>query len=353
MFSNSALYKEDIYRISAYGNINWEMIKNKNILITGATGLIGTFLVDLLMYRNFKYNDNITIYAVARNKKKAITRFKEYFDSPFFGFIPKDIQDSFEFNVHIDYIIHGASNTHPAAYATEPINTILLSLLGTKSILDFVSNYNVKRILFLSTVEIYGENRGDVETFNEDYCGYIDCNTLRAGYPEGKRAAEALSQAYIKEKNIDVIIARCCRVYGPTMMDDDSKAIAQFILNAVKKENIVLKSNGDQLYSYCYVADICSALLIMLLNGKNGEAYNISNNDSNLSLLEIANILSEYTDKDIVFDTPSQIESSGYSKATKALLNSSKLKALGWKPMYSIKDGIIRTVEILRNIKSN
>jgi nucleoside-diphosphate-sugar epimerase len=349
MFIDNELYKMDIETIASI-NIDWDKLRNKNILITGATGLIGTFLIDLLMYRNYQYNDNITIYAVSRNKEKAITRFKEYFDSSLFGFISKDIQDSFEFNAHIDYIIHGASNTHPVAYATEPINTILLSLLGTKSILDFVSNYNVKRILFLSTVEIYGENRGDVEIFNEDYCGYIDCNTLRAGYPEGKRAAEALCQAYIKERKIDVIIARCCRVYGPTMRDDDSKAIAQFLLNAAKEENIILKSKGDQLYSYCYVADICSALLVMLLNGKNGEAYNISNNDFKLSLLEIANILSEYTGKDIVFDTPSQIESSGYSKATKALLDSSKLRTLGWKPVYSLKDGIIRTVEILRNM---
>jgi nucleoside-diphosphate-sugar epimerase len=137
------------------------------------------------------------------------------------------------------------------------------------------------------------------------------------------------------------------------MGDDDSKAIAQFLRNAVQKENIVLKSKGDQLYSYCYVADICSALLVMLLNGKNGEAYNISDNAGNLSLLEIATILSEYTGKEIVFDTPSSVESAGYSKATKALVDSSKLMKLGWKPHYSIKDGIIRTIEILSKCMNN
>ena len=350
MFSNNALYEEDIDTLASY-DIKWGKLKNKSILITGATGLIGTFLVDLLMYRNLKYNDNITIYAVGRNKEKAYTRLKEYFDTKFFVFIQQDIQTSFELNAPIDYVIHGASNTHPVAYATEPINTILLSMLGTKSILDFVSNHDVKRTLFLSTVEIYGENRGDVETFNEDYCGYIDCNTLRAGYPEGKRAAEALCQAYISEKNIDIVIARSCRVYGPTMGNDDSKVIAQFLRNAVNKENIALKSKGDQLYSYCYVGDICSALLVMLLDGKNGEAYNISDNDSSLSLLEIANVLSEYTGKDIIFDNPSSVETAGYSKATKALLSNSKLRELGWKPMYSLKDGIIRTVEILSNMQ--
>jgi nucleoside-diphosphate-sugar epimerase len=204
-------------------------------------------------------------------------------------------------------------------------------------------------MLFLSTVEIYGENCSDVERFKEDYCGYIDCNTLRAGYPEGKRAAEALCQAYIKEKNIDVVIARCSRVYGPTMGNSDSKVIAQLISNTVSKEKIILKSKGDQQYSFCYVADICSALLFLLFNGEKGEAYNVSGID-NLSLLQIANILSDYSGKEIVFDDPPTVEAVGYSKVSKALLDSTKLKELGWEPKYYMNDGIIRTVEILRDV---
>ena len=349
MFCASELYREDIDTVAS-DNIDWDKLKNKSIMITGATGLIGTFLIDVLMYRNAKYDDCITVYAVARSKEKALIRFEEYFTSPFFEFIPKDIKISFELDATIDYIINGALNAHPIAYATEPINTILTSILGINSILDFASTQNVNRTLYLSSSEVYGVNRGDVEAFKEDYCGYLDCNTVRSCYPEGKRAAESLCQAYIKEKNIDIVIARSCHVYGPTMGDDDSKVIAQFFRNTVNKEHIALKSKGDQLYSYCYVADICSALLVILLNGKNGEAYNISENDDNLSLLEIANVLSEYTGKDIVFDTPSTIESAGYSKANKRLLDSSKLIELGWKPMFPIKDGIIRTVKILQDM---
>jgi len=350
LFSASELYKEDIDTIASC-DIDWDKLRNKSIMITGATGLIGTFLIDVLMYRNAKYGDCITIYAVSRNKEKITARFREYIDSQFFVFIQIDIQNSFELNVNVDYIIHGASNTHPVAYSTEPINTILLSVLGTKFVLDLASaRNNVKRTLFLSTVEIYGENRGDSETFKEDYCGYIDCNTLRAGYPEGKRAAEALCQAYIKEKSIDVVIARCCRVYGPTMGDNDSKAMAQFIRNAANGEDIILKSKGEQQYSYCYVADICSAMLVLLLNGKNGEAYNIADMNCSLTLSQIVNILSEYTGKDVVFDVPSPVEAAGYSKAVKALLDSTKLKQLGWEAKYPIREGIARTVEILRHV---
>ena len=346
MFNADKLYLEDI-NAAASCIINWEKLNGKSILITGATGLIGTFLIDLLMYRNINYNDNITIYALNQSKEKAVERFNKYFNSPFFISIQKDLQTPFELNASVDYIIHGASNTHPIAYASEPVNTILLSVLGTKTILDFAAAHSVKRTLFLSSVEIYGENRGDTEMFNEEYCGFIDCNTLRAGYPEGKRAAEALCQAYRKENNIDVVIARCCRVYGPTMGNEDSKVIAQFIRNCINNENIALKSKGDQLYSYCYAADICSAVLLLLLNGEDGEAYNISDNSS-LTLLEIAKILSEHSAKEIVYDTPAAAEASGYSKATKALLDSSKLQKLGWKPLYSLKDGLIRTVDILR-----
>ena len=349
MFCGSELYREDIDTVAS-GNVDWDKLKNKSIMITGATGLIGTFLIDVLMYRNAKYDDCITVYAIGRNKERAMSRFNSYFDSRYFVFIQIDMQNSIDLNLPVDYIIHSASNTHPIAYSTEPVNTILLSVLGTKSVLDTASAHNVKRTLFLSTVEVYGENRGDTNTFKEDYCGYIDCNTLRAGYPEGKRAAEALCQAYIKEKSVDVVIARCCRVYGPTMGEDDSKAIAQFIKNAAKGENIVLKSKGEQQYSYCYVADICSALLFLLLNGKNGKAYNISDVDCDLTLLQIANILSEYTGKEIVFDIPSSVESAGYSKATKALLDSSKLRELGWEARYPIKNGIIRTVKILQDM---
>ncbi|MDR1219710.1 MAG: NAD-dependent epimerase/dehydratase family protein [Treponema sp.] len=347
MFSNNTVYNEDITNIASCA-IEWERLRNTHILITGATGLIGTALVDALMYRNAAHKDNITVYAMSRNGEKARERFGDYFNNPRFVFIQHDVQSPIQIEKKIDFIIHGASNTHPIAYSSEPINTILLSVIGTKNILDLAVSRNVKRTIFLSTVEIYGENRGDIEQFDETYCGYIDCNTLRAGYPEGKRAAEALCQAYINEKKADVVIARCSRVYGPTMSFDDSKAIAQFLRNAAKNENIVLKSKGTQRYSYCYVADVCSAILFLLLNGKNEEAYNIADFNICTSLYEIAEILSNYTKKQIMYEIPASVEAKGYSKATKAILDCSKIGELGWKATFSIQEGLARTLEIMK-----
>jgi len=348
MHFNNVLYINDIQKIMSYP-LNWSFFSKKNVLVTGATGLIGTFLIDILMYRNIEYNNHINIYAVSRNEDKALKHFSEYNDSQFFNLIIKDIRYPInDLNISIDYIIHGASNTHPVAYSTEPINTIMLSILGTKSILDLASFNNVKRTLFLSSVEIYGENRGDVESFNEEYLGYIDCNTLRAGYPEGKRACESLCQAYIKEKNIDIIIARCARTFGPTMNNEDSKVIAQFIKNAVKGENIILKSKGEQLFSYCYAADVCYAILFLLINGENTHAYNIANSELNYSLLQIAAFLSEHYKSEIIFDCPSNLESAGFSKATNALLSCFKINKLGWTACFPVKESLINTIDILR-----
>jgi nucleoside-diphosphate-sugar epimerase len=339
---------EDIANIASCA-IEWERLRNAYILITGATGLIGTVLTDALMYRNALYNDTITVYVMSRSVEKARERFGDYFNNPRFVFMQQNVQSSIQIKKKIDFIIHGASNTHPIAYSSDPINTILLSVVGTKNILDLAASRNVKRTVFLSTVEIYGENRGDIEQFDEAYCGYIDCNTLRAGYPEGKRAAEALCQAYISEKENDIVIARCSRVYGPTMSIDDSKAIAQLLRNAAKNENIVLKSKGTQRYSFCYAADVCSAVLFLLLNGKNGEAYNIADSNKCASLYEISEILSNYTKKQIMREIPASVEAKGYSKATKAILDCSKINELGWKAAFSIEEGLIRTLEIMRS----
>ena len=352
MFFNNKTYSEDIASYSS-SNITWDRLRDKNIMITGATGLIGSFLVDMLMYRNINYNNNINIYIISRSKETALKRFSEYSDLLLFNLIEQDIQEPIKLNNSIDYIFHCASDNHPVAFSTEPINIILTSVIGTKSVLDFAITHQTKRVIYLSSSEVYGINRGDVESFREEYCGYLDCNTVRSCYPEAKRVTESLCQAYIKENRIDIIVARCCHIYGPTFKKNDSKVIFQFLRNAVNGENLVLKSKGDQQYSYCFVGDVCLALLNLLFNAKNGKAYNISDSNCKFSLLEIATVLSEYAGVKVTFETPSLVESQGYSKATKALLDSSKLESLGWKPKYSMKDGLFRTLEILKEAKNN
>lgn len=340
------LYQEDIKKCS-HLPIDWTKLKNKSVMITGASGLIGSFIIDVLMYSQL----NCKIYAVGRNQEKAKKRFATYWEDDNFVFVSADINENIELDAdRVDYIVHAASNTHPIAYAEDPIGTVTTNVIGTYNLLEFAVKKGTQRVAFLSSVEIYGENRGDCEKFTETYCGYIDCNTMRAGYPESKRAGEALCQAYIKQKNLDIVIPRLPRTYGPTMQMSDSKAIAQFIKKGIAKEDVVLKSEGTQFYSYCYVADSVSGILWCLLEGNCGEAYNIADKQSDVRMKELAKIIADYAGTKVVFDIPDAKERQGYSKATKAVLDSSKLNALGWRANYSIEEGLERTIKILREI---
>lgn len=343
------MYREDI-EYTANLNLPWEKFENTSILITGARGLIGSYLIDVLMYRNKKNHMNCKIFAVGRNVESAKKSWADYWNDELFCFVQHDINEPMDLeNVgKVDYVLHMASNTHPVAYATDPIGTVTANIIGTNNMLQFADQHDAERFAFASSNEIYGENRGDVEVFDEKYCGYIDCNTMRAGYPESKRCGEALCQAYKKQKNLNIVIPRLTRSYGPTMLMSDTKAISQFIRKGIAGEDIVLKSEGTQYYSYTYVADAVSGLLTVLLKGENGEAYNIADGASDIMLKDLAAIIAKYTNHKVVFELPNEVERAGYSKATKARLNGEKLKKLGWKARYDMKSGLERTLEMLK-----
>lgn len=328
-------YQSDIDYVVGL-SLPWEKLHNKTVLISGASGMIGTFLIHVLLKRGI----HTKVIAIGRKESSAKERFSEYWDSEYFQFVNHDINMPLQNIEHADFVIHAASNTHPVAYASDPIGTVTTNILGTYNLLNYTSQCSAERFLLASSVEIYGENRGDTEYFDETYCGYINCNTLRAGYPESKRASESLCQAYKKANQLDIVIARLARTYGPTMLSNDTKAISQFIKNGLAKEDIVLKSEGTQLYSYNYVADSVSGLLTILLKGENGEAYNIADEASDISLKDLATIIAKLSGTKVIFSLPDEVERSGYSKATKALMDSSKLKALGWSAHWDIGKGI-------------
>ncbi len=345
-------YLEDIEKVAGL-DLPWDKLKGKTVLMSGATGLIGSFLIDVLRFRNANSGDNIKVVGLGRSRERVLARFGLTDNTSDFVAVTQDVNDvpgdSLK-SIKADYVLHLASNTHPLQYSTDPIGTIITNIIGLKNMLDYSTDCGAKRFLFASSVEVYGENRGDTERFSEDYLGYIDCNTLRAGYPESKRAGEALCQAYMKQKGLNIVIPRLSRTYGPSMLKTDTKAISQFIKKGVEKENIILKSEGNQLYSYSYVADAVSGLLYCLLKGESGEAYNIADPGSDITLKDLAGLIADYSGKEVVFEIPDATEAAGYSKATKAILEASKLRTLGWNSEYDMKNGLIRTIDILREI---
>lgn len=176
--------------------------------------MIASVIIDILMERNMEFGQHIRIYAVSRSRKKAEERFCTYWDNPNFTWFSHDINKPLPESGLMHYILHAASNTHPRAYATDPIGTITANVQGTYQLLEYASSHQCERFFFFSSVEIYGENRNDVDKFDEKYLGYIDCNTKRAGYPESKRLGEALCNAFSAQKGQEFVIGRFSRVYA-------------------------------------------------------------------------------------------------------------------------------------------
>lgn len=343
---NNPIYQEDLRLIASFQSVAWDCLKGSSLLVSGATGMIGSLLTDAVLFKNETEGLGCKVIALGRNAEKAKRRFGYCWDSPLFQFVECDVNraETMPTDIRADYVLHLASNTHPVAYATDPIGTITANIIGTQNMLDLAVRCNARRFLFASSNEIYGENRGDTELFDESYCGYIDCNTLRAGYPESKRCGEALCQAYKKQKGMDVVIARFTRSFGPTLQLTDTKALTQFLKNGLNKEDIVLKSDGSQYYSYTYAADAVTGLLTVLLKGENGEAYNVADQSCDIRLRDLAKAIADICGTKVIFDLPNETEAAGFSKATKARLDGSKLKALGWCLSYSIEEGIRRTL---------
>lgn len=323
-------------------------LKGGRMLVTGASGLIGSCIIDMLLLAN-EQGCEFEIYALGRNKGKLIKRFYYFVESPHLHFVEQDIRNPLSDTLEYDYIIHGASNADPRNYALYPAETMLTNLKGTANILEYCRNHKETKMLLLSTFEVYGDKR--IDEYSEADFGIIDANQIRSAYPESKRSAEILTRCYIQEFGVYASIARLCSIYGPTMIQNDSKAHAQFIRNALKHEDVVLKSNGNQRRTYCFVIDAVMGLLTVLAKGEKGEAYNISYEGSVATIAEVAQTVAEIAGTKVVFELPDEIEARGFSKPQHCILKNDKLHTLGWQGRYSLKEGLIITIRTLADIQ--
>jgi len=313
-----------------------------HVLVTGATGLIGSALVDTLLTATATCH----VYATCRNLEQGKVRFARYDDCPRLHLLTYDVTLPLAGDTCYDYIIHAASPASPNSFSSQPVEVMMANILGVRHLLDYGLKHGMKRMLFVSSGEIYGE--GDGRAFTEKDSGYIDCNTSRACYPTSKRAAETLCASYATEYHADVVIARLCHTYGPGFTDNDNRVYAQFLRNVLRGEDITLKSQGQQMRSWIYVADAVSAILHILLKGEKGEAYNVANPQSCITIRQLAELTASLAGRKVHLDIPQDdLHQGNTTPITCATFSTEKLQALGWQPQYSMEEGLRQTLATL------
>lgn len=329
------------------------MLDNKTIFITGATGLVCSPVVDILIRMNELYERNIKIIVAGRDESRVRSRFGDYVDKPYFSYVVYDSTKNNEFDFECDYIIHGASNAYPKKIASEPVETILGNVLGLKQILDFAKNLSdIKntRIVYVSSSEVYGNKLNDRPHFENEY-GAVDILNPRNSYAEGKRAAENLSISYAQEHGVDVVIARPGHIYGPTASETDNRVSSMWSYDAAFGKDIVMKSEGAQLRSYTYCIDCASAILVLLIKGEGSNAYNISNPNSIITIKEMAQVLASIGDVNLIKEEADSQIIKAFNPMYNSSLDSSKLEGLGWKGCFDSEEGFEHTIKILKNEK--
>lgn len=341
---NNQIIQEDL-KIIIEQNIKFEELKNKNILITGATGMLASYYMYTLMYLNDKLNYNIKIYALVRNEERlqVITNYKERGD-----IVPvvQDVCESINIDEKIDYIIHMASSANPSTITTNPVEIINANVIGTLNVLECAKVHNAE-VIFTSTREVYGEmDEGKID-IKEDDMGTLNSLELRSCYPESKRMAENLLVSYAYQYGVKYKIARIAHSYGPGMIiENDGRIMSDLISNVVKNENIILKSTGEAKRAFCYIVDAITALFIITINKEENQVYNVANENEEISIKELAYSLKEWYKErniDVIFKV--QNNNNQYVTFKRTKLNTEKLENIGWKPIVKLKAGINKTVK--------
>ncbi len=341
---NSKIIQEDLEKVKNE-KINFDYFENKKVLITGANGMLARYLIYYLMYLNDTNDTKIKIYALARNKDSLDKNFMIEKRNDVIPII-KDICDEVNIDDNIDLIFHFASSANPKTILSNPIEIIEANVIGTLNVLKFAKKNN-SEVIFSSTREIYGKMPDGVESISEQDMGILECFDTRACYPESKRMAETILVNYNAIYNIPFLNLRIAHVYGPGMnINNDGRIMSDLIENAVKKEDIILKSTGEAKRAFCYITDAISAIMYIIVNGNRNETYNISNETEEVKINDLANLIADmYKEDNIKVKYEINTNTKAYTNFKRVGLNTSKLESLGWKPKVYLKDGIKRTVD--------
>lgn len=347
-FSNSVI-QNDMKEILSE-KIDWNKLKGTRLLITGATGMIASYLVFYLIYLNEVADYQIQLYLTVRNIDKAISVFGEYLNKDYIVLINQDINDELEINDDINYIIHAASLASPQYYGNMPVETALPNIIGTYRLLEFARKQKkIRGFIFFSSGAVYGKNISN-KTIVETDIGPLDFLDNANSYAESKRCGEMLCHSFFSEYNVPAISIRIHHTYGPTLdINNDKRVFSEFVLNYLNDEEIIIKSNGKAKRAFCYITDFIIGLFYVLFYGAAGESYNIGNPECFLSVHELAVTIAAIKKRNIrVVFGERNIEGYKLSPDLDLVMvpfSIEKLQQLGWNPRINCEIGFERVIK--------
>ena len=351
-FLDSSVIRRDMEELSQCG-LNWNRISDTGILITGAYGMLASYIVYFLIFLNEFCDSNIKIYAQFRDKTKLRKRFGKYVEKPYFNSMQCDLSEELSLPGDVDYIVHAAGLASSNHYAKCPVDVLLPNVVGTYNLLNLACLKKVRGFLFFSTGGVYGKTK-DNSKINECDFGSLDPASPHSCYEESKRMGETMCYSYAKQFSVPAKVVRIAHTYGPTMdLETDPRVFSEFMRNAIEGNDIVMKSDGTAKRVFCYLTDAVAGFFTILLDGTVGEAYNITNPGEQLTISELAELVLELSGnrKRVVFKQRDKSESyledpnAGFS-----VLSVAKLETLGWKPGVSARDGFRRVMSHFTNI---
>lgn len=335
----SQIEKQDILAVSEK-----EIMKSlygSKVLITGATGLIGSFYVKCISHLNKTQGANIALYLVVRNIKKANALFSSLNDENI-NYIESDVCDLKEIDFDVDYIIHGASITNSKMMVTNPVETIDIAINGTENMLNIAREQkNLKAFLYMSSLEVYGVTDPSLKVIDETDYGYIDQLNVRSSYSLGKRMVECICASYASEYGVPVKIVRLTQTFGAGVDYNDGRVFADFARCIIEKRNIILHTKGETVRNYCYLTDAVTALTTVLVRGEIGEAYNVANEYTGISIYDMAQMLCRIypeSGSSVIIEDNGNAAKMGYNPTIKVVLSTEKLRSLGWQADVGIED---------------
>ncbi len=352
---NNHIILEDMQEIYER-DLDWAKLQDKTVLITGAYGMLASYLAFFLIYLNRYHGMNITIIALGRSERKARAVFKDCFHDKHFIFRTDNISKPIRDMPPADYIVHAASLARPEYYSKVPVEVAEPNVLGTYYLLRYAAEVSCEAFLYFSSGDIYGKISSAVH-ITEDMAGCVNPLDVHSCYGESKRMAETWCKAFYLEYQVPVRIARIGHTYGPTMdIDHDSRVFAAFMRDAVTQKDIIMLSDGSSKRPFCYIADAVSAYLLLLLKGINGEAYNVCNTEQFISIRQLAEIVAGLQ-PELALQVKYQQRQSDDSyvenhdnKENRPVEH--KLKQLGWECHYDVKEGFGRCLAYFKEIRN-